>query len=146
MKLYLDNSFLNRPFDDPNISLHRLESEILLFTLETIKSGMDTLVNSAVIEYENSLNPFPERKIFVAEVLKLAKVYQNVNERIKIEAAVMKNRAGLAAIDALHLTVAWAARVDYFVTCDYTVLKRYRGELRVVTPLKFIKCHEEHKR
>ena len=103
-------------------------------------------MNSAVIEYENSLNPFPERKIFVTEILKLAKVYQNVTERLRGEAVVLGRRTGLAAIDALHLAAARVARVDYFVTCDYTLLKRYRGELSVVTPLEFIKYHEEHNR
>jgi hypothetical protein len=29
MKLYLDNSFLNRPFDNPDIPENKIEAEIL---------------------------------------------------------------------------------------------------------------------
>jgi len=81
MKLYLDNSFLNRPFDNPEIFQNRLESEILFWILDLIKNGKAILVNSAIIEYENNFNPFPERKIFVKEILKLAKIYQNVDKK-----------------------------------------------------------------
>ena len=70
MKLYLDNSFLNRPFDNPNVVQNRLEAEILFLILRLVRERKVILVNSAMIEYENSLNPFPERKAFIKEFLK----------------------------------------------------------------------------
>lgn len=72
MKLYLDNSFLNRPFDDPSVGVNRLETDALRLIVEQVKRGEIHLVNSSTIEYENSLNPFQERKAFVSEVGKLA--------------------------------------------------------------------------
>jgi len=83
MRLYLDNSFLNRPFDNPEVRHNRLEVEILFLILELVKEEKIILVNSSVIEYENSLNPFPERKIFIQKIMQQAKVYQNVNQGIK---------------------------------------------------------------
>ena len=57
MKLYIDNSFLNRPFDSQDISINKLEADILFIILEYIKDRAFILVNSFVIKYENSLNP-----------------------------------------------------------------------------------------
>lgn len=86
MRIYLDNSLLNRPFDNPDIGQNRLETETLFFILKLVKEGKIILINSSIIEYENSLNPFPERKTFVEEILKNAKVYQNLNSKIYLEA------------------------------------------------------------
>ena len=86
MKLYLDNSFLNRPFDNLEVNTNKLEAEILFFIIKLAKRKRIILVNSAIIEYENFLNPHPERKLFINEVLKLAKVYQNLTEKIKKQA------------------------------------------------------------
>jgi hypothetical protein len=52
MKLYLDNSFLNRPFDNSDIPENKIEAEILFQILKLVKEGKIILVNSAMIEYE----------------------------------------------------------------------------------------------
>ncbi len=103
MKLYLDNSFLNRPFDNPFVRFNKLEAEVLFLILELVRDGKINLVNSAVIEYENSLNPFPERKIFVEKIIQKSKVYQNVNEKIKERALEIEKTLKIQPIDALHL-------------------------------------------
>lgn len=63
--------------------INKLESEVLSLIIQLTEKGKLDMVNSTVIEYENSLNPIPERKVFVKEVLKRAKTYQNVDESIK---------------------------------------------------------------
>lgn len=146
MKLYLDNSFLNRPFDNPNIESNKLESEILFLIIGLIREKNFILVNSSVIEYENSLNPFPERKSFIEEILKLAKVYQNANEKIKRESMAIEKRIKLQAIDSLHIATAEFSEVDFFITCDYNLVRKYEGSLKVITPLDFIKYYEKHYR
>jgi hypothetical protein len=45
---------------------------------------------------------------------------------------------------AVHLASAEAAQVDFFITCDYTVSKRYRGTLHIITPLQFQQHYENH--
>lgn len=57
MIIYLDNSFLNRPFDDPEIGTNKLEAEILSLIVKLASKNKVNIVNSSVIEYENSLNP-----------------------------------------------------------------------------------------
>lgn len=144
MVIYLDNSFLNRPFDNPNIRQNRLESEVLFFIVDLVQEEGVTLVNSSVITYENSLNPFYERKIFIEELLDKTKLYQNLNTQIEKRAEQLVKDAKITSIDALHLATAEHAHVDFFITCDYNLIKRYKGTLRVILPLDFLKYHESN--
>jgi predicted nucleic acid-binding protein len=146
MKLYLDNSFLNRPFDNPEVRSNRPEAEILFFVLELAKKEKVILVNSSVIEYENSLNPFPERKIFIEKIMQQAKVYQNVNEKIRKKALEIEKTMKTQPIDALHIATAEATQVEFFITCDYNLVKRYKSDLRIIKPLDFIRYYENTNR
>lgn len=58
MKLYLDNSVLNRPFDDQSEANIRLETISTIFILDLIEKKKANIVNSEIIEYENNHNPF----------------------------------------------------------------------------------------
>jgi len=146
MKVYLDNSFLNRPFDNHSIEINRLESEILFFIIGLVKKKEIFLTSSSIIEYENSLNPFPERKAFIEEILKLAKAHQNLNEEVKKKAMALEERFGMPPIDSLHLATAEFAQVDFFITCDYNLVKKYKGDLKVIEPSDFIKHYEDRYR
>ncbi len=99
-----------------------------------------------MIEYENSVNPFPERKSFVASIVKLATRYQDVNAVVKTRAAALANALRIPPMDSLHIATAECANVDFFVTCDYAVATRYHGRMNVVTPIGFIKLYENRYR
>lgn len=142
MIVYLDNSFLNRPLDNPEIGTNKLEGEILSLVIKLVEKGKVKMVNSSVIEYENSLNTIPERKIFVEEVLKRAKVYQNADENIKKQAENLAKTTNIPPVDALHLATAESADVDIFITCDYDIIKRYKGKVKLMSPLEFIQQYE----
>ena len=88
MKLYLDNSFLNRPFDDFSIKQNQVEAEVLEWIIEWVKEGKVQLVNSEMIQHENSLNPFPERKEYIESIIELATHYQHITEGIQERAHV----------------------------------------------------------
>jgi predicted nucleic acid-binding protein len=143
MRVYLDNSFLNRPFDNPYVGLNKLETEILFWILRSIKEQKIILVNSAMIEYENSLNPFPERKLFVESILKFSKVYQNLNEEIYLKAMEISKKFRIKSFDSLHLACAIYAKVDFFITCDYNLKRKFKDELNVITPIEFLKEYEK---
>ena len=138
MKIYLDNSVLNRPFDDQSIPEIRLETVAMFFIFELIENRKVKLVNSLVIEYENSKNPFPERKIWVSAYLSKAIFNQKLNLKIKQRAKEI-NKLKPPPVDSLHLASAEAAKVDYFLTCDYDIIRKYEGDLRVINPIDFIK-------
>jgi len=101
------------------------------------KEGRVSLVRSAMIEVENAVNDIAARKSFVASVMHLAASYQNFNDSIVHRAQTIVQDYRLQPLDAVHIASAEAAQVDFFITCDYTVLKRYHGTLHIVTPLQF---------
>jgi len=136
MKIYLDNSVLNRPFDDQTILKIRLETIAIIFILGLVDQGKIKLVNSSVIEYENSKNPFFERKIWISAYLSKATFYQKLNLKIKERAKEIKELK-ISPIDCLHLSSAEAAGVDYFISCDYDIIRKYKGKLKVLDPIKF---------
>ena len=62
MKIYLDNCCFNRPFDDQRQIRIHLESEAKLFIQNLVLQNKITFVWSYILDYENSFNPFDERK------------------------------------------------------------------------------------
>ena len=137
MRIYLVNRVLNRPFDDQSISKIRLETLAAFFIFELIENEKLKLVNSSVIDYENSKNPFFERKLWISVYLSKAISYQKLNLKIK-ERAKEIERLRISSIDCLHLASAEVAKIDYFISCDYDIIRKYRGELKVLNPIDFI--------
>ncbi|MDA8211227.1 MAG: hypothetical protein M0021_05030 [Clostridia bacterium] len=62
MRIYLDNCSFNRPFDDQTQLKIKLEAEAKLYIQSEILNGRFELVWSYILEYENSENPYEERK------------------------------------------------------------------------------------
>ncbi|MDP2950998.1 MAG: PIN domain-containing protein [bacterium] len=137
MKVYLDNSVLNRPFDDQIFPQIRLETEATFLIFKSIEQKQLKMINSSVVEYENSRNPFPERKDWINNYLKKAEGYQKMNARIQ-ENAKKINALGIDPLDALHLATAEIVKADIFITCDEKILKRYKGQLKTYNPVDFV--------
>lgn len=133
MRLYLDNSVLNRPFDDPAQPRVWLEGLCTVLILQLAESGEASLVRSAIHDLENSRSPSSERKALVNFLLGLA------NETVPLTDAMRRraNTLRLDPMDALHVAVAESAGVDYFITCDDRLARRYHGRMRVLTPPEF---------
>ena len=144
MKLYLDNSFLNRPFDNPLVGMNSKEGAVLFAIIRLTREGRMQLVGSAMIEIENAANEIAARKSFVDSVMNLAATYQHLTDSSVSRAQTIVREDRLQPLDAVHLASAEAAQVDFFLTCDYTVLKRYRGTLHIMTPLQFQQHYENH--
>ena len=66
MRIYLDNCCFNRPFDDQRQVRIRLEAEAKLLIQESVFDGNLELAWSYILDYENSANPFQERKRAIA--------------------------------------------------------------------------------
>ena len=87
------------------------------------ESSSVELANSAVLEYENSRNPFLDRKTWVNSYLSLAGIYPELDDSTRIRAQALESQ-GLASVDALHLACAEKAGAGYFITCDDRIIKR----------------------
>lgn len=82
MLLYLDNSVLNRPFDDqrqPRIWLETLSFSLVLTLIET---GEARLIRSPIHDLENSRNPFALRRQWVEKCLRLAEARVALDEPV----------------------------------------------------------------
>ena len=62
MIIYLDNCCFSRPFDDQRHLRIRLEAEAKLRIQEVVREGGLQLAWSYVLDFENSNNPFVDRR------------------------------------------------------------------------------------
>jgi predicted nucleic acid-binding protein len=138
VKIYLDTSVYNRPFDDQTQPRIWLETLALALILQLVEEAEAVVVNSAVLEFENSENPFSLRRDWMARCLEHAAVYQRVNQSIRERAEALEKH-GLGAIDSLHVACAESAHADYFLTCDDRLLRK-QNHFNVVAmnPLDFV--------
>jgi predicted nucleic acid-binding protein len=142
VRVYLDASALNRPFDDQRLSRNRLETEAVLAILEWIETGQVKLVSSAALLYENLMSPLLDRREYVATYLGLASSFVEANP-VLLQRARQIEKQGIAPLDALHLASAEKGRAEWFITCDDRILKRARhGKVTiratVGTPIDFV--------
>jgi hypothetical protein len=140
MKIYLDNCMFNRPFDEQSHIRIRLETEAKLAIQEEIRRGTYQLIWSYILDYENSKNPFRERKEQIIKWKKYAIADVEENTDI-INTAILLNNKGLQKMDSLHIACAIFAKADYFLTTDYKVNKKAStiADIKIADPIDFIK-------
>jgi hypothetical protein len=140
MKIYLDNCCFNRPFDDQSQLRIRLEAEAKLKIQEDISMGIHELAWSYILDYENSRNPFQERKRQISKWRNYAK--DDIEESWKlIEIANRILTTGAKKSDALHIACAMRAKSDYFLSTDDGIIKKANliQEINITDPIGFIK-------
>ena len=142
MKLYCDINLWNRPFDDQSQPRIALETQAFLSILHMAKAGEIEFINSSVLEFENSRNPFSIRRRWIENGLRTAVHTQQLSSAIVARATELE-RIRLKPLDALHLACAEEIAVDYFLTCDDRLGRHYDGPLQVLNPLEFIVKMEE---
>jgi len=140
MRIYLDNCCLNRPFDDQSQVRIRLEAEAKLKTQEEIREGNIDLVWSYVLDYENSKNPFEERRKQIQEWRDLSILIVQANDKI-IQISNHLVDDGMQKYDALHIGCAVDAGSDCFLTTDDKLLKGMNAieGTRIIDPFVFVK-------
>lgn len=139
MKIYLDTSVYNRPFDDQSQPKIRIETLAFTIIFQMIEAEEIELVSSSVLEYENNNNPFVFRQTWIKYYLSFAKHIQEINESIRKRASSLEKKK-IGNIDALHLACAEAIEVDYFITCDDSIIKRHKDKrMKVLNPVDFIR-------
>ena len=140
MRVYLDNCTFNRPFDDQTQIRIRLETEAKLYIQERIQDGTLELAWSYILDYENTANPFEERRNVIQNWKASAFIDVDANLEILIKANSLIE-IGLRNKDALHLACSVAAKCDYFITTDDVILRKTVSfeEVKVIDPLNFIR-------
>lgn len=143
MRIYLDNCTLNRPFDDQRPIRIRIESEAKLYIQEKIRNDSLHLVWSYIVDFENSQNPFAERRNAIQKWRDVAvDDIEETEELIRIAKGLANS--GLKPKDALHVACAIAGEAEYFLTTDDRILKKLASynRISVLNPTEFIKILE----
>ncbi len=139
MKIYLDVSCLNRPFDDQTQLRIRLEAETILFILRNLTSPKWEWIGSEILELEIEYIPVLEIKERLRLLLSCSHSLVRVQQPEAKRAQQLK-RAGFHAFDALHIACAESGNVDLFLTSDQKLLDRAtkvssKLKVAVVNPL-----------
>ena len=121
--VYLDMNLYNRPYDDQGQARIRLETVAIFEIFQHIRHGTLTLLWSFILDYENRLNPYVERRIEIDLLSQLASETIHSNEQIR-QLAHQFEPCGVKPRDALHLACAVSGRADYFLTCDDKLLNK----------------------
>lgn len=138
MRVYLDTSIYNRPFDDQNQVKIFLETQATISILRLINEKSLELVVSSVLEQENQRNSSLIRQQFTALYLNKATLYQFIDSSIIERGEQLKNQ-GLKTFDALHVACAEAANCDYLITCDRRLINACKSlAINVINPVNFI--------
>ena len=141
MKIYLDLCIYNRPFDDQGQPRIVVETVEFMFLLEKAINKEMTIINSFVLEYENSKSPLIDRRDKIDDLLKIASEYVRYSERLENRAEEIE-KGGFMAMDALHIACAEAAKSDFFITCDDLLLRKGKAnkdklKVRIVNLMEF---------
>jgi predicted nucleic acid-binding protein len=142
VKIYLNVSCLNRPFDDQEQARIRLEAAAVGMILERVDEGQWIHVSSEMARIEVDANPDRKRR---ARVHLLLPEPENI---VMLTRAIFTRGAALGLLgfkpaDALHVASAEEAAADVLLSCDdrfcrtaHRQAKRLR--IRVENPLAWL--------
>lgn len=136
-RLYIDNSVLNRPFDDHRQPRIWLETLAFSLILSMIENGEVEMLTSVVQALENEASTQSMRRRWVEKCLRLGSRRIEVNEVIRLRAYALES-LGIKPLDALHASSAEAGGATHFLTCDDELVKKYRGPMLVMNPQNFV--------
>jgi predicted nucleic acid-binding protein len=138
IRVYLDTSIYNRPFDDQTQPKIFLETQAVILILQLVEAKILELVSSSVLEYENSRNPVTLNQQSMERYLQLASLRVLVDENIRIRGKQLEQQ-GIKPIDALHVACAKSSQSNYFITCDKRLINRCQNlSLQVINPTDLI--------
>lgn len=148
MLIYLDLCCFNRPYDDQSQLRVRLETEAKLSLQDKVRGGECQLVWSAVLDLENSKNPYLEHMQAISQWRTLAANHVMADAQVVAIAETLR-ASGVHAFDALHVASAMVGKAELFITTDDRLLKRVRHlqDIKVMFPaeaLAFLENWYEH--
>jgi len=137
VKIYLDNSVLNRPYDDQRQPRIWLETLCFVLILQMVEHGEAEMVRSTFHILENNESRALERREWVGACLNLARHSVRTTSEMEQRANAL-SKAGLKPLDAAHLAAAESVAANFFITCDDQLIRKYRGSMRALTPPELI--------
>ena len=144
LKLSLDNCCFKRPFDNQQQIRIRIETEAKLHIQLKIVQKDFFLAWSYILDFENSRNPFNDRKVIINRWKSRSYVHVVENSMILSNAKQIE-KIGVKPKDALHIACAIDAGCDYFITTDDGILKKMTAcnLIKTCNPIEIINLMEE---
>ncbi len=144
MLIYLDTCCLNRPFDDQNQLVIRLQTEAKLHIQHAIRQGELSLVWSAAMDLENEANPDVDRRDAIAGWKPVASMDVDLLPEVESTAEELA-RNGMKPMDALHVASALSAKAAWLLTTDRGLLGKMKGDprIQVADPVDFVRATHE---
>lgn len=144
MRIYLDNCAYNRPFDDKNQMSIGMEADAKLQIQEDIRNGIYELVWSYMNEYENSENPYEDKREAIGVWQEIASYKCFPNEEI-LKKGKQIQQISIKPKDSLNLACAIFCNCRYFITTDKVLLKKAAliSDIEIINPIDFIRKKEE---
>ena len=99
------------------------------------------LVISSMSKYENSKNPYEERKAIIKDFFNYATSVVTSSSSARALAKEFSNN-GLKTKDATHLAFAVKGGCDYFLTTDDKIIKHQDDRITIMSPVEFINLLE----
>lgn len=143
MRVYLDVSCLNRPFDDQTQVRVRLETEAVTAIFQKCDRGDWKQVSSDMAKIEVDAIPDEVRRARALLLLPTSKAVLELTDRLYMRAADLE-RLGFKPADAVHVAAAEALNADVLLSCDDRLVRvawRRRDQLavKVANPLDWLK-------
>ena len=141
-KIYLDNCSYNRPFDNQLQINIRLETEAKLYIQSGIREKRYSLTWSYMLDYENNINPYEEKRNVISRWKEIANDYcPSSNEILSAGREIMEY--GIRAKDALHIACAIKSGCEYFITTDNKLTNKAITNIKIINPIDFIRKTEQ---
>ena len=143
VKIYLNVSCLNRPFDDQEQARIRLEAAAVGMIFEKVDEGHWFHVSSEMAQIEIAANPDQRRQARVQLLLPDPRSIVMLTPAMFTRGAALE-KLGFKAGDALHVAAAEEVGADVLLSCDDRFCNtgaRHRRKLRVAirNPLDWLK-------
>ena len=145
MRIYLDNCCYNRPYDSQTQFSVSMETRAKLHVQEEIRSGVYELVDSYMLEYENSCNPDEMKRNSIRTFREhFSSFYVPVERHDSLNSKIEEIMAyGVHFKDAVHAACAIYTGCEVLLTTDMKFIRRYAGnEIRILNPVDFIREEE----
>ena len=139
MNIYLDNCCFNRPFDDQSSIRIKLETDAKLYIQERIKAQELELTWSYMLEFENSMNPYKNKRERIQEWKTFATNTVYATPTI-LSLGHSFQEKGIKKKDSLHIACAIEGHCDYFLTTDDKLLNKRLdiAQIQIVSPVEFV--------
>lgn len=140
IKIYLDNCCFNRPYDDQTQERIYLESIAKMYIQQLIVDNKIEFVQSYILEYENSRNPYSLRKASISEFsYRCIEYIDKGKEKEIINQALEIMGTGIKEKDSLHIACALYSACDYFITTDDRLMRYCTNKIKIQEPIQFIR-------